>query len=162
MRIRSLLTAAALATAALLAATGAAAAPDTPRSAVASQSAAAETRAGAAYNVRTLLLRFPAPPGAVSCKSRDIDIINGTYHWRSENTRGLNTYREIYLPRDRYTWSDCITYWSGDGIAVYLHRSALVRHSNGVRFELALSEIHNSYRPGLVSTQYGSSLRFVR
>lgn len=143
MRLRSLLAAVVLAAAALVPATAATA-------------AAGDT----AYNTRQLSLRFPAPPAAISCKVRAIDLDKGTYLWRSERSMGYRNSREIDLAAGVYTWSDCVTYFDeGVGFPIYVHRSYITRHSTGVRVELPAGLMHNDYRAGTVWAQYGSSLR---
>lgn len=149
MRLRALL--------AVLVTTAAALLPTT------TATATAEARAGdVAYNTRQLLLRFPAPPGAMSCKVRVIELNAGNYLWQNANTHGGGQRREIRLDADEYTWSDCVTYWDrGDGFPVYRHQSYLTRHSSGVDAELGASAIHNGGRPGLVSSVYGSTLQLL-
>lgn len=157
MRPMSLFTATALAIAALVpsAAATAAEAPVGP--------AAAQARAYApAYNLKTMLVWFPSPVGALSCHTRAIDLDRGTYRWRTQDSQGIVASRNLDLVKGRYRWTDCIYHWErAGGYGVYYHKASLGLLGSS-RPAAILEPNWLQHGTGWTEITYGSSLLRLR
>jgi hypothetical protein len=111
-----------------------------------------------AWNLRTLMLKFPAPKGSVSCVRQTIYLAADWYLWETV-VSGINVSKQIYLAAGSYGWVDCIRYFErASGFAVYQHQSALQKLSTGGYARLPVTFIQNSVQPGYVQKWYGSKL----
>lgn len=148
LRLRFLLIAIALAVATVIAPAASATAETTAPSA---EQEASDS--GPAFNYRELWLKFPSPPGAESCKSREIYLAADTYTWRQFHIGHSGSSGQIYLAAGWYVWKDCIGTRDKGG---YYHDTYLRRKATGGYATLERTWFGGS--TGTFWEEYGSRL----